>query len=192
MVPHGDAGDSAESRRVVDAPAVGRARDDVVRVLVLDDHLDDRVAEREHILESLDRHRYDDCSLGLQMRALVPIGRALFSLIFITSVFADFSRGAIDSAAAHGVPFAPVLVPLSGIIALAGGLSILLGYHARFGAFLLLLFLVPVTLVMHRFWGLADPQAAALQRVMFLKNVSMIGGALVLMYYGSGPVSLDN
>ena len=126
------------------------------------------------------------------MRALVPIGRALFSLIFITSVFGDFSRGAVDSAAAHGVPFATVLVPLSGILALAGGLSILLGYRARFGAFLLVLFLVPVTLIMHRFWGLADPQTAMLQRVMFMKNVSMLGGALVLMYYGSGPVSLDN
>lgn len=126
------------------------------------------------------------------MRALVPIGRALFSLIFITSVFGHFTSGAIDSAAAHGVPFATVLVPLSGILALAGGLSVLLGYRARFGAFLLLLFLVPVTLIMHRFWGLADPQLAMLQRVMFMKNLSMIGGALVLMYYGSGPVSLDN
>jgi len=126
------------------------------------------------------------------MRALVPIGRALFSLIFIASVFGDFSRAAVESAAAHGVPFPQVLAPLSGILALAGGLSVLLGYHARFGAFLLLLFLVPVTLVMHRFWGLSDPHVAALQRVMFLKNLSMIGGALVLMYYGSGPMSLDN
>jgi len=126
------------------------------------------------------------------MRVLVPIGRALFSLIFISSVFGNFSRGAIESAAAHGVPLATVLVPLSGILALVGGLSVLLGYRARFGAFLLLLFLVPVTLIMHRFWGLADPQVAMIQRVNFMKNLSMIGGALVLMYYGSGPVSLDN
>jgi len=126
------------------------------------------------------------------MRALVPVGRALFSLIFITSVFGHFSRAGIAGAAAHGVPFATVLVPLSGILALAGGLSVLLGYHARFGAFLLLVFLVPVTLIMHRFWGVPDPQMRALQQVMFLKNLSMIGGALVLMYYGAGPVSLDN
>jgi len=126
------------------------------------------------------------------MRALVPIGRVLFSLIFVASVFSHFSSEGIHSAAAHGVPFAQVLVPLSGILALAGGLSVMLGYRARFGAFLLLLFLVPVTLIMHRFWGLPDPRVAALQRVMFLKNLSMIGGALVLMYYGAGPVSLDN
>jgi putative oxidoreductase len=126
------------------------------------------------------------------MRAAVPIGRALFSLIFLTSVLGSFSSDGIAAAAAHGVPFANVLVPLSGVLALVGGLSVLLGYRARFGAFLLLLFLVPVTLVMHRFWGVHDAQQAMLQRVMFLKNLSIIGGALLVTYYGSGPVSLDS
>jgi len=126
------------------------------------------------------------------MRSLVPVGRALFALIFITSVFGHFSRGAIDAASAHGVPLATLAVPASGILALLGGLSILLGYRARFGAFLIVVFLVPVTLVMHKFWGLADPQMAMMQKAMFMKNVSMIGGALVLMYYGSGPYSLDD
>ena len=66
----------------------------------------------------------------------------------------------------------------SGILALLGGLSILLGYRARFGAFLIVLFLVPVTLFMHKFWGLSDPQMAMMQRVNFLKNVALLGGAL--------------
>ncbi len=125
------------------------------------------------------------------MRAIVPIGRVLFSLIFITSAFSHFTSGAIGAAAAHGVPLATVLVPAAGILALLGGVSVLLGYRARFGAFLLLVFLVPVTLVMHRFWGLADPSVAQLQKVNFMKNLSMMGGALMLMYYGSGPASLD-
>ncbi len=125
------------------------------------------------------------------MRAIVPIGRVLFSLIFITSAFSHFTSGTIDAAAAHGVPLATVLVPAAGILALVGGVSVLLGYRARFGAFLLLLFLVPVTLVMHRFWSVADPQVASMQKVMFMKNLSMMGGALMLMYYGSGPASLD-
>jgi putative oxidoreductase len=125
------------------------------------------------------------------MRAIVPIGRALFALIFITSVFQHFSRAAIDSAAAHGVPLAIVAVPLAGVIAFVGGLSVLLGYRARFGAFLLLLFLVPVTLVMHRFWGVADPTMAQIQKAMFMKNLALIGSTLLLMYYGPGPVSLD-
>jgi putative oxidoreductase len=126
------------------------------------------------------------------MRALVPVGRALYALIFIVSVFGHFSSATIEHAAAHGVPLATVLVPAAGLLALVGGVSVLLGYRARFGAFLLVVFLVPVTLVMHRFWGIADPQLAEIQRIMFLKNISLIGGALLLMYNGPGPVSLDS
>ncbi|HEU0035645.1 MAG TPA: DoxX family protein [Kofleriaceae bacterium] len=125
------------------------------------------------------------------MRGLVPVGRALFALIFITSIFGHFSRTTIDYAAAHGVPLATIVVPLSGVLALVGGVMILLGYRARFGAFLLIVFLVPVTVVMHRFWGLPDPQMAEMQRVMFMKNLSLIGTALLVMYWGSGPYSLD-
>jgi len=126
------------------------------------------------------------------MRAIVPVGRALFALIFITSIFGHFSRDAIDHASAHGVPLATVLVPAAGILALVGGVLVVLGYRARFGAFLLVLFLVPVTLIMHRFWGIADPQMAQLQKVMFMKNLSIAGAALMIMYWGSGPYSLDD
>ena len=68
-------------------------------------------------------------------------------------MFSNFSSATIDAAAAHGVPLATLLVPLAGVIAVLGGLSVLPGYLARFGALLLLVFLVPVTLVMHKFWG---------------------------------------
>jgi len=96
----------------------------------------------------------------------------------------------IGYAAAQGVPLAPLAVPLSGIIAGLGGLSIALGYRAKSGAWLIVLFLIPVTLMMHRFWGLSDPQAAMLQLGMFIKNVSMLGAALLIARIGSGPLSL--
>ena len=125
------------------------------------------------------------------MRAIVPVGRVLFVLIFVASAVGHFSSATISEASAHGVPFATILVPLAGLIALVGGVSIMLGYRARFGALLLVVFLVPVTLVMHRFWGLADVQEAMMQRVNFMKNVSLIGGCLMIMHFGSGPYSLD-
>ena len=77
-------------------------------------------------------------------------------------------------------------------MAFVGGVSLLLGYRARFGALLIVLFLIPVTLVMHKFWGIPDPQMALMQKVNFMKNLSLIGAALVFMYNGSGPVSLDS
>ena len=84
-----------------------------------------------------------------------------------------------------------IAVPLSGIIALLGGVSILLGYKARYGAWLIVLFLVPVTLTMHNFWAVTDPVQAGMQKIMFLKNLSMLGAALMITYLGSGPMSLD-
>ena len=123
-------------------------------------------------------------------RYLVPLGRLFFVLIFLTT-FSHFQAQTIAYAAQSGVPLASVVVPLSGVIALAGAISVLVGYQARIGAGLLVLFLVLVTPVMHRFWGVSDPAMAQLQRVMFLKNVSMIGGALLIAYFGAGPISVD-
>ena len=98
----------------------------------------------------------------------------------------------IAYAASQGVPLASIAVPFSGLLALAGGLSILLGYRARIGAWLIVLFLVGVTPMMHNFWTVTDPMMYQMQMVMFMKNVSMLGGALVISQLGSGPWSLDS
>ena len=125
------------------------------------------------------------------MKYAVPLGRLFFALIFLMSTPGHFTSKTIGYAASHGVPMASILVPISGLIALAGGLSILLGYKARWGAWLIVLFLVPVTLSMHNFWAVTDPTAAQMQQIMFMKNLSMLGGALLISYFGSGPLSLD-
>lgn len=124
------------------------------------------------------------------MSLIVLLGRFFYSLLFIFASFGHFSESTIAYAAARGVPFPAILVPLSGIIALLGGLSILLGFRARCGAWLIVLFLVPVTLMMHRFWS-APPDATQLQLIMFNKNLALLGGALLITYFGSGPYSLD-
>lgn len=125
------------------------------------------------------------------MRTAVPVGRALFALIFIVSSFGLFAGGPVAHAESAGVPLASLAVPVAGIIALVGGLMILVGFHARIGGWLLVLFLVSVTLFMHRFWAVDDPQQAMLERISFLKNLALIGGALLVAYWGAGPVSID-
>jgi putative oxidoreductase len=125
------------------------------------------------------------------MRYTLLAGRQLFSIVFIMASAEHFSSRTIEAAASHGVPLALFLVPLSGVVALVGGLSVLLGYRTRFGALLLVIFLVPVTLVMHNFWGAPDAMTHELQNVMFMKNLAMLGGALFLSYVGGGPLSLD-
>jgi len=125
------------------------------------------------------------------MRYAALAGRVLYGAIFVVASFGHFSQHTIAYAARAGVPLAGVAVPLSGLIALAGGLSIILGYRARVGAWLLAVFLVPVTLMLHAFWAVHDPAAAAVEQAMFMKNLSMLGGALAFTYFGAGPLSLD-
>jgi putative oxidoreductase len=82
-------------------------------------------------------------------------------------------------------------VPVSGLIALAGGLSVLFGYQAKIGAWLLVLFLVPVTLVMHPFWAVSDAAMFSVQLALFTRNVLMLAAALLVARAGAGSLSLD-
>lgn len=126
------------------------------------------------------------------MKYLVPLlGRILFGAIFVVSLPGHFSSEMIQMAADRNVPAPSVMVPLAGIIAFIGGVSVILGLKARVGAWLLVLFLVPVTLTMHNFWTVLDPSMAKMQELMFLKNLPMIGGALFIAYFGAGPLSVD-
>jgi putative oxidoreductase len=90
-----------------------------------------------------------------------------------------------------GVAAAGVLVPLSGVLAVAGGISVAMGYKARWGAWALIALLVPVTLWMHAYWRLSDPATFHIQQAMFAKNLSMLGAAFLISQFGAGPVSID-
>lgn len=124
-------------------------------------------------------------------RYLALAARQLFSMIFIIASAGHFTPRSIALAEQQGVPMVGLLVPVSGLIALAGGLSILFGYRAKFGAWLLVLYLVPVTLTMHNFWAVNDPVMFQIQLTLFMRNVLLLGGALLVAYFGAGPLSLD-
>ena len=118
-------------------------------------------------------------------------GRILFSLLFIFSALGHFKQSTIAYTASKGVPFAPFVVPFSGVMELVGGISILIGYEARIGAWLLVLFMIPVTFVFHQFWKIKDPRQKQMEMATFLKNISILGGALILTYFGSGQLSIQ-
>src|SRR5260370_17928031 len=125
------------------------------------------------------------------MRYLFPTGRVLYALIFITASPRHFTHEGIQHASDLGVPLATLLVPLSGLMAIAGGLSVAFGYKARWGAWLLFAFLLPATLMMHAYWKLHDPAAIHVQHAMFAKNISMLGAALLLTQFGAAPARFD-
>jgi putative oxidoreductase len=122
---------------------------------------------------------------------IVFLGRLLFALIFVMAGVNHFASQSIAYAVSKGVPVASFAVPFSGVIALAGGFSILLGYRAKIGAWLIVLFLAVITPMMHKFWAVTDPMTYQIQFAMFLKNLSMLGGALLITQFGAGPWSLD-
>jgi uncharacterized membrane protein YphA (DoxX/SURF4 family) len=124
------------------------------------------------------------------------IGRILFSAIFLLSGINHFAqRNAMGQyAQSKGVPAAALMVPLTGLMILLGGLSVLLGYFMEIGTWLIILFLLPTSFMMHDFWKVPDPMQRANQQAHFMKNMAMTGGSLILYWtvqtLGYGPFTL--
>ena len=92
----------------------------------------------------------------------------------------------------EGLAMAEVLTVLTIIIELGGGLLIIVGWQARWAAAAIFLFIIPVTFIFHAFWSVTDPQAQYMDMLMFMKNLAIMGGMLMIVAYGSGPYSLKN
>ncbi len=114
--------------------------------------------------------------------ALLMIGRLLFGGYFVYAGIHHFLERASMAAvaAARGVPYPDVAVLATGTLIVIGGVSVLTGIMPKFGAFLIGLFLVGVTPIMHAFWN--DPTAAerAADMVNFGKNVALLGATCIV------------
>jgi len=82
------------------------------------------------------------------------------------------------------ITWTPILLVIHIMLEVVGGVLVLLGMKVRLGAFFLILALVPSTLLFHDFWML-DGEQAQMQMIMFLKNISILGGLLILLVMGS-------
>lgn len=127
------------------------------------------------------------------MAWVLLLGRIIFGGFFIFNGINHFmSLGMMSGyAASKKVPAPGVAVAGSGVMLLAGGLSVLLGVWPVIGLVLLILFLVPVAFAMHNFWAVEDPMQRQAEQVNFMKNLALVGAALALMYGASGwPLSI--
>ena len=127
-----------------------------------------------------------ESSSGLAVAAFLA-GRALFAWFFLTAGYGHLTNinGMAQYAAMNKVPAPKLAVAGTGVILLAGGLSILLGFYVPIGSLLLVVFLVPTAFMMHKFWGLSDAMAAAGQRAHFWKNITLAGAALLIFYFAT-------
>jgi uncharacterized membrane protein YphA (DoxX/SURF4 family) len=128
------------------------------------------------------------------MRALFLLGRAMFGGYFAWNGLNHFLNQRMMSqyAAGKGVAAPQTAVPASGAMILAGGVSVLAGIKPRQGLTLIVGFLVPVSLQMHRFWEIDDPAQRMSEMVNFTKNMALAGAALSLMQIDEPwPLSVD-
>lgn len=116
------------------------------------------------------------------------IGRILLATTFLLAAYqyiADFQE-VKESIVANGVTFRPSLLLRGSIFCLIlGGLLVLFGYRAKLGAALLLAFMIPVTAIFY-----TDNFSDPLEQTMFVKNVAIIGGLMMILVNGSGKFSV--
>lgn len=117
--------------------------------------------------------------------AAIP-GRLLLSAIFLMSGIGKLTHLSGMAAMVH---MNPALLAIAGVVEVAGGAMVLLGLWPRLGALALFLFLIPTTLMFHNFWA-APAEQFMNQQSHFLKNLAVMGGLLMVIAYGSGPLSI--
>lgn len=130
------------------------------------------------------------------MKALEQYGplaaRVLLATIFLVSGFGKLADPGASAGyiASHGLPLATLLAVGAGLLEVAGGALVLLGFRARWGALALAAFLIPTTFIFHNPVGL-EGMEAQMQLIHAMKNLAIIGGLVSIAAFGSGAFSLD-
>ncbi len=123
---------------------------------------------------------------------VVVVARVLLALMFVLAGFSKFAdlAGTAGYIASGGLPIPGVLAFLTAALEVVGGLALIVGFQARIVALALALFTIVASLLFHNFWAMpADQQF--MQQLMFMKNLSIAGGLLMVFALGAGPASLD-
>ena len=111
--------------------------------------------------------------------------------IFATSGLAKILswQGNVQYMSTRHLPMIPVLLAIATVIEVGGSICLITGYRAREAAFIMFLYMIPLTLLFHNYWSFSG-MLAATQETHFRKNLAIMGGLLMLAYAGPGPWSL--
>ena len=123
---------------------------------------------------------------------LALVGRFLLALMFVLAGFSKIAgfAGTVGYIASKGLPAPQVLAALTVVLEIGGGLALMAGFHARWAALLLALFTLLASVIFHNFWAMPAEQQM-MQQLMFMKNMSVVGGLFLVAALGAGPASLD-
>ena len=120
------------------------------------------------------------------------IGRILIAYLFIPSGWAKLAgfAGTVGYIASKGVPFPEICAAIAVAAELGLGLLVLVGWQTRWAALGLAIFVAVITPIFHAYWAVPEAQQM-MQKLNFTKNLSTVGGLLVLAAFGAGRLSLD-
>jgi putative oxidoreductase len=123
---------------------------------------------------------------------LALVARALLALMFIVAGVSKFGglAGTAGYIASKGLPLPGVLAFMTALLEVVAGVAILVGYRTRLAALALALFTLLASVLFHNFWAMPAEQQM-MQQLMFMKNLSITGGLLLLVALGAGGWSLD-
>lgn len=109
-------------------------------------------------------------------------GRVLFALVIGYLALGNLLdlESSVGYAKSKGAPLATISVPLGSLGLIAGALAVLTGVYPALGALAVIAFLVPITVIMHDFWTM-EGRDRQNERIHFLKNIGLIGSALVFL-----------
>jgi putative oxidoreductase len=130
----------------------------------------------------------EETTMNESLRFAPLIGRILIAIMFIPSGFEKIGgfQGAVAYAVKHSMPVPALAVAAAIAVELGGGLLLLVGYKTRWAAAAIALFCAASAVFFHT--DFADVN----QQHHFFKNLAIAGGLLQIVYFGAGPMSLDN
>lgn len=123
---------------------------------------------------------------------LALAARILLALMFVLAGFSKLTgfEGTVGYIASKGLPLPQVGAVIALLVEIVGGIALIVGWNARWAAAALAVFTLAATVIFHNFWAVPADQAMV-QNLMFMKNISVIGGLLAIAAFGAGALSLD-
>lgn len=123
---------------------------------------------------------------------LTLIARVLLALMFVLAGFSKLGSivGTAGYIASQGLPAPELLAVGVGVFEVVAGVMLIIGWQARWAALALAGFTLVASAIFHAFWAVPAAQQMV-QQLMFMKNLSVVGGLLFVAAFGAGPVSLD-
>jgi putative oxidoreductase len=121
------------------------------------------------------------------------IGRVLLVFMFVYSGFNKISgfEGTEAAIASKNVPLPAIATTIAIIVECIGGAMIAFGWKARWAALAVAVFTLVATILFHNFWAMTDAAAIQTNQLMFIKNIGVIGGLLLIFAFGPGRYSIE-